>query len=55
MKAHIKKRISWICYECALKLCNNEGHEGATWHQGICDNCEELIAVTEPRDFGGLR
>lgn len=54
----MKKKITWICFECAKKLggdpsksralCSNV----ATYHSGFCDVCDRTKAVTEPRDYG---
>ena len=44
---------SWICSECAY---DNGGYwsEGqiATFHDGICEWCDEERAVTKPRYYG---
>jgi len=54
----MKKRITWICFECAKKLGGDPSKSRAvcsmvaTYHSDICDVCGETKAVTEPRDFG---
>lgn len=46
----------WVCDFCGSTYGRRDCSEGATWHMGTCDVCEdEDVAVTEPRDFGGLR
>ncbi len=50
-----KDYITWVCYECGSKYCNNKVPGVATWHTGLCDICNRVRGVTEPRDFGGLK
>lgn len=46
--------VTWICHECGVKYGKREVGV-ATWHPGLCDICGRMRAVTEPRDFGGLK
>ena len=44
--------INWICVECAhLHDGKQDMNHLATFHEGICDVCDNIKAVTEPRDF----
>jgi hypothetical protein len=46
----------YICADCGEKHGNGmpKGHL-ATWHNGTCGICGEEKAVTEPRDYRGLK
>lgn len=50
------KYPEWVCAGCG-KRWGYRDHTGgaATWHEGQCGVCDEVKAVTEPRDFGHLR
>lgn len=45
----------WVCRECGLSASGKKA-DGAllvsTFHQGKCDVCGKIIAVTEPRNYG---
>lgn len=44
----------WVCRDCGAQYGNRPGGL-CTMHYGKCDVCGESKAVTQPRDFGGLR
>jgi len=48
--------IQWVCLECGKEHGNSdELVRAATLHYGTCDICgEKGVAVTQPRDFGGI-
>lgn len=52
----MKPTPEWICKQCAERHCRGmpEGHI-ATWHVDECGVCGWRVAVTEPRDFGGMK
>jgi hypothetical protein len=43
-----------ICADCGAQFGKHKCGL-ATWHMGYCAICGRYKAVTEPRDFGGLR
>ena len=42
----------WVCYDCGIKASNGFQISLSTWHENTCDICNEVKAVTQPRDFG---
>ena len=59
----MKNDINQVCYRCgvtaniltSLKKYKTRphvlSHQMSTYHLGICDVCDSVVAVTEPRDF----
>jgi hypothetical protein len=45
---------AWVCSPCGEKHGNRPATR-ATWHEGECDICRVVRAVTQPRDFGHLK
>lgn len=43
----------WVCFECGKKY-GKRIPSCCSIHIGVCGVCGELLAVTEPRDFGHL-
>lgn len=41
----------WICHECGSKY--GRPRTGcSTFHEGLCEWCEQVAAVTEDRNYG---
>ncbi len=44
--------VEWICVECAHMYGGKQSMDNvATYHEGVCDVCDKIKAVTEPRNF----
>lgn len=58
IKENLKaKDIQWVCQTCGIQFGRGfkNGKKQATvstWHEGECDICGRVKAVTESRDFG---
>lgn len=51
----LKPYPTLVCRDCGLEASNKKADDallGSTFHQGRCDVCERITAVTEPRDYG---
>jgi len=42
----------WICNECATSRGYSNRCTMSTYHEDACGWCEEIKAVTQPRDYG---
>lgn len=42
----------WVCLDCGQAAAKKPKATLSTWHQGVCEVCLRVDAVTEPRDFG---
>jgi len=44
----------WICHDCGMKAEHDKRkiNSCATYHEGECDVCQKMKAVTQPRDYG---
>lgn len=42
----------WVCTDCAIAAGGKMSRGIATWHNGYCDVCGHVKAITQPRDFG---
>ncbi len=56
-----KHQPSWVCNDCGRKYGawfqgNYSGPLGhlSTYHEGVCDVCQQTAEVTEARDYGYL-
>lgn len=53
--SNLKPYPTWVCRACGLGASNRKA-DGAllvsTFHQGLCEVCGRVTAVTEPRDYG---
>lgn len=45
----------WVCDKCAKKLKSQKKAQYSTYHNGVCDICEQETPVTESRDYGNTR
>lgn len=49
-------QVHWVCQRCGETY--GRGRPSyitvSTWHEDYCEVCNQLKAVTEIRDFGGL-
>lgn len=45
---------AWICADCGDRY-GKRACGIATWHEDVCGICGRTVAVTEARDYGGLR
>jgi hypothetical protein len=44
--------VAWVCLECAHMYGGKQPMDHlATYHEGVCDVCDRIKTVTEPRDF----
>ncbi len=43
---------AWICDECAQSRGHRNQFQASTYHEDVCGWCEQMKAVTQPRDFG---
>lgn len=45
----------WVCFKCGHDAAKAQGKyvsELSTIHEGRCEVCNKIRAVTQPRDFG---
>jgi sulfur relay (sulfurtransferase) complex TusBCD TusD component (DsrE family) len=43
---------AWTCRECAESRGYSNRCMISTWHEDSCGWCEQIKAVTQPRDYG---